>query len=129
MIKIRKQKLTNYSYIHDWNNRLQKKLGSCEFCGLEKKTEWALMHGKEHKRGLDNYLELCKKCHISYDKTDEWDKKRLESLKKTYSHRNPIKNKECEYCEESFKPARKERRFCSNSCSNKGGRWLELNKE
>ncbi len=127
--KTRKTELTNYAYIHEWNNRFHKKLGSCEFCGAIKKTEWALMHGKKHKRGIDNYLELCKKCHVNYDSTNDWMKKRKESLSKTYSHRNPVREIWCRWCDQLFKPVRATNVFCSNKCSAKGRKlWLELNK-
>lgn len=108
-MEIRKEKLINYSYIHEWNLKNHPKSGKCIDCGLENRTEWALIHGKEHARGIDNYRELCIKCHRQYDKHPAWNK----GLK-------TIKHITCEHCHNWFIPAKKTRRFCSNSCSAKG---------
>ena len=119
-----------YISIHSWNNKHFPKKGYCIKCDTKGKTVWALIHGKKHKRGIKNYRELCQSCHIKYDMTEEWAKKSLQALKETYIHQNPIKPKMCEYCKNSFKPAKKSRRFCSNSCSAKGcNKVLELNKK
>lgn len=120
MQKIRKKTLTNYSYIHQWNNENHPKAGVCEYCGGNKRNEWALKKGKEHARGVENYLELCKSCHIKYDRTKEWIENNKRSLDKTYTHLNPIKPKRCEVCKKEFIPRRKTSRFCSNKCS---GAW------
>lgn len=125
----------NYYTIHWWNNKYYLKSGKCSLCKEKKKTVWALIHGKEHKKGIENYIELCQKCHLGYDITDKWVKKKLKSLSKTYSHKHPIKDICCENCGIWFKPAKKTIRFCSNQCSgmwrfnNKVGLWLELNKK
>lgn len=133
MKKIRKNKLTNYFYIHKWNYENHPKSGICIHCGVkDKKTEYALIHGKGHERGISNYLELCKKCHIAYDKTKEWDKRKLNSLSKTYSHLNPVKTITCKQCNKWFIPRRKTTKYCSNSCSAKGEiKWkiLVINKK
>jgi len=112
---------TNYATIHSWNNSKYPKQNKCSHCYTKtaKKYEWALLHGKSHSRGIDNYIELCKRCHIKYDKTEQWTQKNLEALKKTYAHQNPIKPKECKYCKDEFTPRRKESIFCSNRCSAK----------
>lgn len=117
-----------YATIHWWNNKYFPKKGICKKCGQNKKTVWALLHGKKHKRGIKNYIELCQKCHINYDKTKEWIKRSKLALDKTYSHQNPIKEKACIYCKKMFLPQRKSRMYCSNSCSAKGcKKWLKLN--
>lgn len=56
-----------YSHLHVWvrNNRL--KSGKCEHCGLIKITDWANKSHK-YKRRLDDWIELCRKCHIAYDR-------------------------------------------------------------
>jgi hypothetical protein len=125
MKKIRKQKLTNYYYIHQWNYENHLKSGYCVKCHKEVKTEWALIHGKEHQRGIENYMELCIPCHRKYDAHPAWNK----GLK-------TIKQITCEHCHNWFIPRRKTTRFCSNRCSAKGCvkwkilqiKWLELNK-
>jgi hypothetical protein len=130
-----------YSTIHWWNNKNYSKSGICKHCGITgKRTEWALKKGKNHSRGIQNYIELCKRCHIKYDKTEAWTKKTLLALDKTYSHKNPIQVKKCKQCLKEFFPKRKTSIFCSTKCSANGtprqvrqrdkitGRWLELNK-
>ena len=112
MIKIRKEKLTNYSYIHQWNNENHPKTDICENCTkLHCKTEWSLIHGKEHTRGIENYRELCQKCHRKYDFIGRtiWNKGNVT----TYP-------KKCEYCLVKFNGKKKSSRFCSNVCS---GKW------
>ena len=108
-MKIRKTKLTNYSYIHEWNQKNHPKTGICVTCNVAGKTEWALKQGKEHARGIKNYLELCIKCHRNYDRQGRpaWNKG-----KRTY--------RKCEFCQKDFYPRRKSSQFCSNSCSAKG---------
>lgn len=111
----------NYITIHSWNNIKYPKTKICSYCGVfGKRTEWALRKGMEHAKGIENYIELCKKCHIAYDRTAEWIEKNKQSLDKTYTHQNPIKPKECSVCEKEFMPRRKTSRFCSNTCS---GKW------
>jgi len=52
--------------------------------------------------------------------TEEWAKKSIDALKKTYTHQNPVKEKPCEFCLKNFLPRRKTSRFCSNKCSANG---------
>jgi len=56
-----------YGRLHLWVNNNKRKKGLCSFCGIQKNTDWA---NKSHKylRNLDDWLELCRKCHINYDK-------------------------------------------------------------
>lgn len=59
-----------YGNIHHW---LQYKYGSASICennkciGTSKKYEWALKKGKSHDKKRENYLQLCKSCHVKYD--------------------------------------------------------------
>lgn len=105
-----------YISIHSWNNKHYPKTGICITCGNKKKTVWALIHGNIHKRGTENYRELCQSCHIKYDRTEEWNKKSLQALSKTYAHTHRIKPKNC-ICGKEFIPRRKTTTYCSNSCS------------
>ena len=36
-----------------------------------KKFDWALLHGKNYERNIDNFIKLCKRCHLAYDKCGE----------------------------------------------------------
>lgn len=62
-------KLTDkeYSLIHAFIRRNIVKKKCCENCGLEKKLDNALIHGKQHERNIENYMQLCRACHIKYD--------------------------------------------------------------
>lgn len=63
-----------YRIIHDWLHYRHGKPNHCENpkCdGLGKRYEYALKHGHEHKRDINNYMQLCSKCHRNYDMTDE----------------------------------------------------------
>lgn len=100
------------------------KVGICKNCGVKGKTESALKKGFKHEKNPKNYIELCKKCHIAYDRTPEWTEKNKLALSKTYTHTHPIRQITCEHCHNWFIPAKKTRRFCSNSCSAKGcAKW------
>lgn len=57
----------SYRNLHFWVRRHKVKSNICEFCKKSKKTDWA---NKSHKylRDLNDWLELCRKCHIHYDK-------------------------------------------------------------
>ena len=57
----------SYRNCHAWVRRNYEKTGFCEHCGLEKRTEWS---NKDHKykRVRKDWQELCRSCHIKYDK-------------------------------------------------------------
>ena len=63
-----KGKNATYPAFHSWLDRHYKKY-ICEHCGdLQKKLDWALKKGFEHDHDRNNYLILCRSCHIKYDK-------------------------------------------------------------
>lgn len=43
------------------------KAGICEECGETTKTQYALIHGRPYSRDLQDYRELCSRCHGQYD--------------------------------------------------------------
>lgn len=55
-----------YSTLHQWVNRYKEKNGICGKCHAETTTDWANLSG-EYKRNLDDYIELCRKCHYWFD--------------------------------------------------------------
>ena len=67
-----------YFGIHKW---LRKYFGYATKCenfnclGKSITFQWALMRGKKHERKRENYIQLCRSCHNSYDMTDEIKKK------------------------------------------------------
>lgn len=56
----------SYNGLHKWVRRNKTKLYFCEHCGEEKKLQVANISGK-YKRDVDDYLWLCKDCHIIFD--------------------------------------------------------------
>jgi hypothetical protein len=60
-----------YHGVHDWVRRTHGSASICENpqCTVKnpKRYEWALVTGKSHKKNIENYWQLCKKCHIEYD--------------------------------------------------------------
>lgn len=60
-----------YNSIHKWNLRIYGKAKKCENSECLKESgifQWALKKGLEHKRGIENYYQLCSKCHSAYDR-------------------------------------------------------------
>jgi hypothetical protein len=101
-----------YIEIHSWNNKYYPKTKVCSKCEkFNTKTEWALVHGKKHSRGIENYMELCLRCHRKYDFEGRtiWNKGNV-----------AVYPKKCEFCLQDFNGKKKSSRFCSNICS---GKW------
>lgn len=58
-----------YDALHDWVSRKLGRPKKCEHCGLNdssRRYEWANKSHK-YKRELDDWIRLCKKCHMRYD--------------------------------------------------------------
>lgn len=64
-----------YFRVHAWLNYHYGSASKCENekCkGIKcKRFEWALIHGKEHKKDRTHYRQLCTSCHKLYDVTEE----------------------------------------------------------
>lgn len=64
-----------YKGIHEWLSRHATKKGVCQKCKKRPKpwanrkfgTEWANISGR-YLRRLDDYIELCCKCHYRFDR-------------------------------------------------------------
>lgn len=57
-----------YEGLHGWLARNYKKR-SCDFCGEKEKTlDWANI-SNEYRRDRNDFLVLCRKCHVAFDKT------------------------------------------------------------
>lgn len=57
-----------YSAFHSWLTRNYGK-EKCEHCGsVTKRLDWALIKGKRYQHNRDNFMTLCRGCHIKYDK-------------------------------------------------------------
>ncbi len=59
---------TDYNTVHQWMLRHYKKIGVCESCKKETKTQWShKTHKYFEERDRVNWQELCPKCHNKYD--------------------------------------------------------------
>lgn len=76
----------SYSAIHKWVSKSYPKSGVCEKCKLEKKTDWANKTGQYKREERDDWIELCRKCHIAFDMTEERKKLWQINLYKAPSH-------------------------------------------
>jgi len=75
-----KGKNAKVSSKHTWLTKYYKK-GPCEHCGENKKLrDWALIKGKEYEHNRDNYMPLCRSCHLKYDYTEERKAKLRKSI-------------------------------------------------
>ncbi len=62
----------NYRSIHAWVTRWKGKSELCEGCGKDglkgKEIHWANIDHK-YRRVLEDYIRLCRSCHLNYDLT------------------------------------------------------------
>jgi len=56
-----------YHALHRWVSNHKGKASMCQHCGSEENVQWA-NKSHEYKRELDDFIELCAKCHKTYDK-------------------------------------------------------------
>ncbi len=60
-----------YGTIHSWIHRTFGLASRCENkrCpGKSKTFDWALIKGREYQRVFENFMELCRSCHVRYDR-------------------------------------------------------------
>lgn len=83
-----------YYSIHGWLRRNFTKNNICEKCGKDdaKKYDWALKKGFKYEKVRNNFIELCRSCHLKYDYTKERIAKLSKSGKKSYAN-NPERAK------------------------------------
>lgn len=60
-----------YQGIHAWIRRQKGKATTCTTCLDTKNVQWANKSG-EYKRDLNDWIELCGKCHSKYDRENIW---------------------------------------------------------
>lgn len=58
-----------YYQLHHWVRKNKGKAFWCTFCFSCKKVEWANISGL-YRKELNDYMQLCNKCHFKYDKHD-----------------------------------------------------------
>jgi len=58
-----------YDALHDWVKRKKGKAKQCVHCGTKdaKRYEWSNIDHK-YRRNVDDFIELCTKCHYKYHK-------------------------------------------------------------
>lgn len=63
-----------YDSVHKWLRKHYGKATKCEHCGVLKyyfRYEYALRKGKQYEKKRENFIQLCKKCHVVYDEIIE----------------------------------------------------------
>lgn len=54
--------------IHSWLRRIFGTPKLCEFCKDTKEfCDWALLKDKKYERKRENFMRLCRSCHMKYD--------------------------------------------------------------
>lgn len=62
-----------YSSVHVWLSRTYGPANHCEKCGSSEsgRYDWAHIHGTPMSQNRNNFMPLCRKCHIEYDDMPE----------------------------------------------------------
>jgi len=74
----RNNRPSEYAQAHYW---LRRNYGSPKICeaedclGISKTFDWALKKGKKQEKNRDNYIRLCRQCHMRYDWNEEKTKR------------------------------------------------------
>jgi len=58
----------SYRAKHTYLSKHYPKSGICEECGETKPTDYALIKGRQYSRDREDYRELCRGCHVIYDR-------------------------------------------------------------
>jgi hypothetical protein len=83
-----------YGKIHDWLHKTYGKPVHCDNpnCKVEnvKRYEYALKKGCEYEFNRDNFIIMCKSCHVRYDMTREWFENMVETrIERDNYHHTP----------------------------------------
>lgn len=78
----------NYAALHGWLSNNFEKSTKCELCNSSKKMfknnrpsiEWALKKGCEYERKRENFICICRKCHLIYDQVGNHKNKKIIKL-------------------------------------------------
>lgn len=68
--------LDTYYGLHNWVKQTLGKASKCEFCGRKDYISWA-NKSNTYQKELNDWIQLCKKCHYNYDKEYFGVKRRL----------------------------------------------------
>lgn len=61
------KEILSYSGLHSWIKRQIGKASKCEYCGVQENIDWA-NKSHEYKKDTTDWISLCRKHHIAYDK-------------------------------------------------------------
>lgn len=136
---------TGYSAVHVHLRKHFPKRGICDECGRARRTDYALIKGREYSRNREDYRELCRSCHNAYDEISTRQRRSAATARgeaplcacgcgepvnwgrgswNTYLHhhapmatgpREPF-TATCERCGGEFQATQRNARSCSNAC-------------
>jgi len=71
------KKIETIAGVHSWLRRIHGVANRCDFCKTKNtyRYEWSLKKGCKYEPKIENFQQLCVKCHRNYDMTDETRKK------------------------------------------------------
>lgn len=87
-------KTKEYARIHHWVRTTFGKANKCENPKCEGKShtfDWALRKGKNHEKKRQNYMQLCRPCHIKYDWTSDKTQRVMKIIHTKTAHHNTSK--------------------------------------
>lgn len=114
----------HHTYLYHHFRHLKKK---CDICGLKKENlEFALKFGHKYSRDINDYIILCKACHITYDVRNlcqncgKFCRKELCvycGIKIRSQKRKTLPFlMNCRYCGKECETKFKNKQFCSTTC-------------
>lgn len=75
-----------YIALHNWLNKNYKKPPQCNRCGAKNtRLEWANISGR-YTRDIQDYLALCKTCHVKQDRRTHCHKGHKYTKENTYTN-------------------------------------------
>ena len=99
-----------YAALHEWIKRRILKPEVCPYCKVRPPYDVANKSG-EYKRVVDDWIYLCRRCHMESDG-------RLERLINRVS-RKTLEQRLCKICSTLFQPKSSRYTCCSRKCTNK----------
>jgi hypothetical protein len=82
-----------YTGVHAWVRKNKPKLGVCQYCGVKTNKLDLANISKNYKRDLNDYIYLCRSCHMKMDGVNVGVKKSKQHLDKMMIHLKARKGK------------------------------------